>query len=109
MKQVAKLRTTSFKINSHDLIGPGAGNGHHGHCKHCKLPLDTDLGYCSWDDTICIDREPKSVSDFPEEIRSYVNFNGLIFNADKQTFVKAYQKHSYNYAQLKKLISKIKT
>ena len=29
------------------------GNGYHGRCKNCALPLVTDLGYCSWTDTKC--------------------------------------------------------
>lgn len=30
-----------------------AGNGYHGRCEHCGLPLVTDLGYNSWKDTKC--------------------------------------------------------
>lgn len=41
-------------INEHTLVhAKDAGNGYHGICQHCGLPLVTDLGYCSWDDTIC--------------------------------------------------------
>ena len=30
-----------------------AGNGYHGRCKNCGMPLVTDLGYMSWEDTVC--------------------------------------------------------
>ncbi|MCK9544883.1 MAG: hypothetical protein M0R03_22950 [Novosphingobium sp.] len=30
-----------------------AGNGYHGRCKHCGIPLVTDLGYNSWAGVPC--------------------------------------------------------
>lgn len=30
-----------------------AGNGYHGNCSNCGLALVTDLGYMSWDNTVC--------------------------------------------------------
>jgi len=30
-----------------------AGNGYHGNCCNCGLPLTTDLGYSSWDGVPC--------------------------------------------------------
>lgn len=40
--------------SQHSLIhAKDAGNGYHGYCEHCGLPLATDLGYCSWDNTVC--------------------------------------------------------
>ena len=38
------------------------GNGYHGNCSHCGLALVTDLGYCSWDDTVCEIKEDKIVT-----------------------------------------------
>lgn len=33
-----------------------AGNGYHGNCSNCGLPLVTDIGYNSWENTPCIVR-----------------------------------------------------
>lgn len=31
-----------------------AGNGYHGRCERCGMPLVTDLGYTSWKGTVCV-------------------------------------------------------
>ena len=80
-------------INQHDLDGRTAsGNGHHGHCSHCGVALVTDLGYDSWAGLKCKDRPVTRLQDFPDEIRSYVNFNSMHFDPINQTFAKPYDK-----------------
>ena len=59
-------------VNSHTLIG------YHGCCKYCNKPLITDLGYCSWDDITCIDREITDYCDIPDNIKSLASFKGLV-------------------------------
>jgi len=38
------------------------GGGYHGRCSNCGLALVTDLGYTSWDDTICEIKHDKTVT-----------------------------------------------
>lgn len=75
-------------INQHVNNGEGWGNGGHGYCIHCGLVLVTDLGYCSWDDTTCINRPIIESRDIPAQLHSYAQFNGYVFREGK--FVKAY-------------------
>lgn len=98
-----------LKINKHSLDGSDAsGNGHHGHCKHCGLPYVSDLGYDSWEGTKCVDRDRTiNFDDFPDEMRSYANFNSLIFDQKRQLFIRPYGKN-YTYNQLVKIINKLK-
>lgn len=94
-------------INEHELDGSTAwGNGGHGHCKHCRLALVTDLGYDSWSGVKCIDRIPvyTGLYSFPPIIISYANFNGLMYNATKKIFTKPYTKDKYT---IKQLVNKI--
>lgn len=106
---MAKLNKLSVIINSHENNGKGWGNGGHGHCKHCGLALVTDLGYCSWEGTKCIDRYPKDISEMPEEIKSFANFNGLKYNSDKKIFSKAYSDTKYTINQLIKKVNELKS
>ncbi len=77
--------------NEHELIhAEDSGNGYHGRCKHCSAPLVTDLGYCSWDGLKCVDREIIHENEMPQELRSFANFKGMIFNRDIKKFVKPY-------------------
>ena len=65
-------------INSHTLIhSPEAGNGYHGNCAHCGIPLVTDLGYSSWSGVKCVDREITLYLDIPKRIRDYAKYRGL--------------------------------
>lgn len=95
-------------INQHVNNGKGWGNGGHGHCIHCGLALVTDLGYCSWTGTNCIDREPQFVHEFPEEVRSYVHFNGLRFNNKTRIFTKPYNNHDYTIDEIVTKVTQLK-
>lgn len=91
-------------INEHTLVhAKDAGNGYHGWCKHCNVSCETDLGWCSWDGVKCIDRVIDRLEDFPETIRSFVNFNGLRFNGKTQIFVKPYGGR-YTVSQIEKKV-----
>lgn len=96
-------------INSHELNhAADAGNGYHGNCKHCGLPLVTDLGYVSWKGVECVDREITSYNDMPNEIKAYANFRGFKWNQDKVHFVKPYSDETYTIDQLDTIIKNIK-
>jgi len=96
-------------INSHTLIhAEDAGNGYHGNCQHCGVPLVTNLGYCSWDKLKCIDREVENWNDIPNEIKSYANFRSLKWNRKKKVFIKSYSYDKYTIDQLNEIINKIK-
>lgn len=84
-----------------------AGNGYHGRCEHCNLALVTDLGYCSWDNTKCIDREIIEITDIPDEILSYANFCGLKWDQEKRLFIKPYDCDKYTLNQLNDKIKKL--
>ena len=99
----------NFSLNKHELIhASDAGGGYHGYCKHCSKPLVTDLGFCSWDNTECINRIPDSIEDFPKEIQSYVHFNGLFFNVETQMFHKPFSNNMFSYSDILKKIEKVK-
>lgn len=94
-------------INQHDLVhAKDGGNGYHGRCKHCGSALVTDLGYCSWDDTKCIDREVTNEYDLPKEIRSYINFNGLriVKGSKKLLFTRPYSDIDYTLEDIQRQI-----
>ncbi len=96
-------------INEHVLGGQGAGNGHHGYCIHCGVPLVTDLGYYSWEGVKCVDRDRlKNLFDFPSIVKSYAEFNGLKYNADKNIFIKPYDGGEYSPQQIVDIIKEIK-
>lgn len=96
-------------INKHELDSSTAwGNGGHGHCKHCRLALETDLGWCSWTGVKCIDREIIDEKDMPEEVRSYIRFSGYIWNSKKKIFIRPYHSDELTLDQLIKKINKIK-
>lgn len=81
-------------INSHDLVhAEDAGNGYHGNCKHCGLAFVTDLGYCSWDDTTCVDRIITDESGMPEDVRSFASWRGYTWDYKKRKYVKATFSH----------------
>lgn len=97
----------SYRLNSHSsyLVDTDmAGNGYHGRCAYCGLACVTDLGYSSWAGTTCEEREPSSIIDFPNDIRSYVHFNGLMFKPDRQVFTKPYSDVELTYADIRKTI-----
>lgn len=90
-----------MKINDHELVNaPDAGNGYHGRCKHCGVALETDLGYCSWDNLKCVDREIVNWLDIPEEIKAYANFRGLNWDKVRKIYVKPYRGDEYTLDQL---------
>ena len=81
-------------INEHTLIhAPDAGNGYHGNCKHCGVALVTDLGYCSWDNLKCIDREIESYPNIPKEIRNYAQWRGMKWDNKACKFSKPYDRY----------------
>jgi len=97
-----------YKINEHVLDGSTAwGNGGHGHCVHCGLALVTDLGYCSWDGVKCIDREPKTLGEFPGPVVSFARFNGLLYNNEKKIFSKPYSDIEYTIPKLLEVIDNL--
>ena len=60
----------------HNLIhAADAGNGYHGRCEYCDMPLVTDLGYNSWANTICKpigrEKEAKKQAKIDEANRAY--------------------------------------
>lgn len=88
-------------INDHVLVhAEDAGNGYHGRCKYCNMALVTDLGYCSWTDTKCIDREITNYSDIPKNIREYASFRGLRYDPKLCLFIKPYSDETYTIDQL---------
>lgn len=54
-----------------------------GHCKHCG----ETVGNASW--LNCIDRVP-DIEDFPDDVKSYINFRGLKYEPETGEFVQAY-------------------
>jgi len=94
-------------INKHELVHTSdAGNGYHGYCQHCKAPLVTDLGYCSWDKLKCIDREA-NYNDLPSEVLSYVNFSGYKWQPDKKRFVRSTFANSIDHLTIEQMIKKV--
>ena len=95
----------ALSINKHEIIhAKDAGNGYHGYCKHCNVPLVTDLGYCSWEGVKCIDREIVNSIDIPETIASYASFRGLIWNGAINKYVKPYSSEEFTLSQLQDII-----
>ena len=75
-------------INNHYLVHSyQAGNGYHGNCKYCGMALVTDLGYCSWNDTKCVDREITYEGDIPKNVLSYARFRGYRWDHKRFIFV----------------------
>ena len=96
-------------INSHDLVyASDAGNGFHGRCSHCGVPLVTDLGYCSWEGVKCIDREVVNYIDIPAEIIKYANFFGLHWDRINKTFNKSYSEETFTIDDINDKIQKLK-
>ena len=97
-----------MKINKHTLVhAADAGNGYHGYCQHCGLALVTDLGYCSWDDTVCIDREVTSLSDIPSKVFELARFKGLAWDYQNKLYVKPYSSETYTIDQLNTIIQQL--
>lgn len=97
-------------VNSHELVhAKDGGGGYHGRCKHCQLALVTDLGFCSWDNTTCIDRVAQEVSDLPTEIQSYIRFRGLIWNSKTQTCCKPYDNLIMTVEDILQVVNEYKT
>lgn len=95
-------------INKHSLIRTkDAGNGYHGICEYCGLPLVTDLGHDSWSGVKCIDRKIKLYLDIPQNIRSYAKWRGYKFDHKKGIFVKPYSNEEYTIDELNKRIKQI--
>jgi hypothetical protein len=97
-----------MKINEHTLIhAQDAGNGFHGSCKYCGLALVTDLGYCSWDNTVCIDRETHGWATIPNQIKNFAQFKGLVYIEQSHVFVRPYFDESYTIDQLNTIITQL--
>lgn len=86
-----------------------AGNGYHGRCAHCGLAYVTDLGYCSWSGTTCTERAPQSVNDLPENLKSFVKFNGMrmVIRKRRPIFVKSYSDKEMTLKQLNKHVKNL--
>jgi len=100
----------SYKLRGHskNLVDTEmGGGGYHGRCAYCGLAFVTDLGYCSWEGTTCVEREPTALWDFPEDVRSYVNFNSLQFKWDRQVFTKPFSDVELTYADIRKTIDEL--
>lgn len=98
-----------MKIQKHgNLVDTeNGGNGYHGRCEHCGLAFVTDLGYCSWSDTVCIEREVESESDIPSDIKSYAQWRGLIWDRKNKVYVKSYSSDEYTIDEIRIEIDKI--
>jgi hypothetical protein len=95
-------------IRSHDLVhDKDGGNGYHGRCAHCRVPLVTDLGYCSWEGVECIDREIENYSDIPKEIISYSRFFGMHWDRSAKKFKKPYSEVEYTIDEINLILQKI--
>ena len=94
-------------INKHYLEYP-RGVYQLPYCKHCGVTFESDLGWTSFDNLKCIDREAESISEWPEEVRSFIIFNGLAWNEKKTKLVKAYSDKSYTVKQLFETVKKLK-
>lgn len=99
-----KIKTHGNLVNKEQ-----GGNGYHGNCEHCGLALVTDLGYCSWDDTECIEHEIISESEVSNEVRNYTRFRGMRFTVKKNTgvYVNSYDR-DYSIEELEEHVQKIK-
>ena len=96
-------------INEHDLIhSSDAGNGYHGNCEHCGLALVTDLGYTSWSNTKCIDREITKRRNIPKEILCYTDFKGYKWHPKRLVFFRAYDDEEFTLDEIKLKIDEIK-
>lgn len=63
-KKVTKIVTDEKIFEQHGKLidTEWAGNGYHGRCSNCGLALETDLGFCNWENTICkIDRKETEI------------------------------------------------
>lgn len=47
------VKKKKFPRHGHLTDTESAGNGYHGRCSNCGMPLVTDLGYNSWNGTKC--------------------------------------------------------
>lgn len=97
------------KHSDHLVDTEMAGNGYHGRCAHCGLAYVTDLGYCSWSDTTCTERAPQSINDLPENLKSFINFNGMrmVIRKGRPVFVKSYSDTKMTLKQLNKHVNEL--
>jgi hypothetical protein len=94
--------------NEHELVhAEDAGNGYHGRCKHCGLPLVTDLGYVSWAGVKCIDREILYNNEIPKEIKEYAKFRGYHWDNNLHVFIKASFSEKLDHVTLDEMNEKI--
>lgn len=97
-------------VNSHSaslVDTASAGNGYHGRCAYCSLAFVTDLGYCSWDNTVCIDREIKGYDAIPSQIKNFAQFKGLVYNIQENVFVRPYSDEQYTIDELSSQINNL--
>lgn len=96
-------------VNEHELVTTGTeGNGFHGVCKHCGVSLVTDLGYCSWDNLKCVDREIELYQDIPKDVRSYANWRSLRFDNKRKIFTKPFSEEEYTIDDLINIVTILK-
>jgi hypothetical protein len=94
--------------NEHELVhAEDAGNGYHGNCKHCGLPLVTDLGYVSWAGVKCVDREILYNREIPKEIKEYAKFRGYHWDDRLHIFVKASFSMELDHVTLDQMYEKL--
>lgn len=102
-------KQNNMKISKHVLVhAKDAGNGYHGNCLHCGLPLVTDLGYDSWSGTKCIEREIEWYLDIPKEIRDYAQFRGMHWDNKAKIFKKPYSEEEFTIDQLNEKLLALK-
>lgn len=72
-----------------------------GVCVHCS----ETVANAAW--LNCVDRIPNSVDDFPEDVRSYINFRGLTYKPESGEFVQAYGDR-YTVTEIFETVEKLK-
>lgn len=94
-------------INQHgSLINTSSsGGGYHGRCRYCNLALVTDLGYSSWDNTTCFDREIELDSDIPEIIKSYADFHNFRWDWKSKKYLRLFSNDEYSLDEIQEKIN----
>lgn len=94
-------------INKHNILNPMANIYQISYCEHCGHIFETWLGGSSFDGLKCIDRDIVKFEDIPQIIRSYANFNGLVYDHSKNIFIKPYANKKFSIDRLSKIVDKL--